>query len=154
MSEYEKWATGLSIAALFFSILSLGVSYYSIFLDRGRLRLKSNYYVTSEGASGYIRLYVVNIGKRPVVLKQWGGNAKDGTWAAESFNNGNLHLNEGQSHSWSVTRDAACYTDDDGNFFEYIDLWVEDSAGKRHVFKDSHKHVRRFWEKNSNAGSA
>lgn len=73
--------TGISIAALILSTVSLAISWYFGFRDRFKLVATSEFFPENEYGPAYIRIKVVNVGRRLVILRLLGGDHSEGGWS-------------------------------------------------------------------------
>lgn len=141
----------MSCAALCISIGSLVVSTLNYRRDRAKLRVTSVFSPDDEYGLAIIRLSIANVGRRPVILRSWGGSTNGGTsWSARYFGNFDegLRLGENEAREVTLTRqDLVMGPDND--LLE--DLWVEDSLGNRHSPKGARSQVSLLWN-SSDAG--
>lgn len=142
VSEY------LSVVAITISIASLGVSSYVALRDRARLKIASRFIPESEYGPSYIVAAMVNLGRRPVILRAIGGSEGD-KWACEYLDssNGGKRLGEHERYEHKFDREATVNSNPDGEDMFYQELWVEDSLGTRHPIPDSREYIRRLWAK-------
>ena len=139
----------LSTLALCISIVSLGVSFGVAFRDRARLKVTSEYFKESEFGPNRIVVTMVNVGRRPIILRLIGGIAPDNRWSGSYLDpkNGGLRLGEHERHEHIFIRDETMYFNPENRaeavFFET--LWVEDSLGVRHAVPKSERYLKRLW---------
>ena len=141
----------ISIVSLAVSAVSLSVSGYVVFIDRARVRARSEFFPAHEDEDkrlrpASMRVEIVNMGRRPVVLTMMGGyyenNGWSGTYLGERDKGIRLEENgrftediDRQHHVvWSREMDAA------------IDLWVEDTLGRRYRVKGAKDHLNRLFK--------
>lgn len=129
-----------SLVALLVSSASLSLSVLNYRRDRPRLILRAQLFDGGELPS-YIRVKVVNAGRRPtILLRVWGSG--EGTVAIGwSLGNGDagIKLAENEHHSFKVThlprgKDEfdACGMDDETDLIAFEKMWIEDTLGDHH----------------------
>jgi hypothetical protein len=135
----------ISIVALLVSIASLGFSVFFNFRDRARLRTKSTFYPDNQYRSAHISFSVVNAGRRPIVLRMWGGIGTDGEWAGTALGKerSGLRLAEHECFDLSLEKDDLAESTPE-DVIEFQDLWVEDSLGRRHAIKDAKPNIQKL----------
>jgi hypothetical protein len=141
--QFAEW---LSLIALVISIGSLAASLYFNLRDRAKVEAKSKYYPGFEDGVPMIEMSVVNAGRRPVVLRMWGGTDSSGDWAGTMINSneGGKRLAEHERYEVKLTRgDLIAFTPDDDVVF--VDLWFEDTLGRRHRVLNARDHARKLW---------
>lgn len=136
----------LSVLAVLISLGSLAASFYSIFIDRPRLRIQSKYIQPWDGEPDYIQLIMINLGRRPVILTSVGGVAA-GDWSALLLNHekGGVRLGEHERFEHRISKDDTVHVTPDGPQAVFDDMWVADSIGNRHVIPDSAALIGRLW---------
>lgn len=135
-----------SVAALLVSLVSLGMSLYATMLDRVNIKAFSTIYTRNEyNPQTWMQIKVVNHGRRTAVLTMFGGDLKDGGWAGTHLGDKGLglHLAENEFHKLDLTADRVFCVgpENDG---EYVNLWFEDSQGRRHCVKHARKHLEEM----------
>lgn len=142
----------ISISALLISVASLAVSTYSSLRDRARLRIKTKYYSASEYGPDRIVVSMVNIGRRPIILRVIGGSDSFGKWGGDylCLEKGGIRLAEHEHYEYTYTKDDTVLFNPDGNNLFYESLWVEDSLGVRHLVPNSKAYVKRLWNAQGN----
>ena len=141
------WSETTSLVALIVSISSLGFSLYFNFRDRGQIHASSKFYPSSSYGPQSLTVTIVNTGRRPVILRMWGGADSSGKWVGHFFNGdkSGLRLGEHERHDFVVEKnDAYSVTPVDEIFCE--DLWVEDTLGRRIAIKDAKANLARLWK--------
>ena len=142
--------TTLSTAAILIALLSLGVSAYMAWLDHPRLLTESKVFKHEE-TDEYSVLYVkaVNIGRRPIILRWLRGNYEENEQSGISVGDkGQVKLEEGEFHEERIGKfdGMMMYS---GQFGEkdcqLIELFFEDSRGKRHPIKNSKENIAKLW---------
>lgn len=90
---------------------------------------------------------VVNVGRRLVILRLFGGHDTDGHWSGEILGEDGkgLYLKENEvfekTMRWDDLHVMNPYDDSDAN---YVSLWVEDTRGHRHKIKKSRQNIRKM----------
>lgn len=135
-----------SVAALLVSLVSLVMSLYTTMLDRVNIKAFSTLYMRHEyNPQTYIQIKVVNHGRRTAVLTMFGGDLKDGGWEGTHLGDKGLglYLAENEFHKLDLTPDRVFCVgpENDG---EYVDLWFEDSQGRRYRVNDARKHLEEM----------
>ena len=136
----------LAVVALLLSIVSLGVSLYVTLLDRVKIKAFSTLYKKHElNPHTWIEVKIVNHGRRTAVLTRFGRDIKGGGWEASLLNDKGLglHLAENEFHKLDLTSDQVFFVGPK-NDEEYIDLWFEDSQGRRHRVKNARRHLQEM----------
>jgi|GEM_PF-1785691 len=132
--------------ALIISGLSFAVSFWNVFRDRSRLDLKSGL-IESHPEYGHEQIWfkAINKGRRPIYIRTVGGNLSVHGWMGTHIGETDfgLKLEEGQFYEayWNrndIFADGPDFED------EYIDIWLEDSHGKRHKIPNSKKYIQRL----------
>lgn len=142
----------MEVFALCISIISLGISFYGTVLDRPRLRFILTHY-SAEQTLGfpYALVRVVNNGRRPIVIKGYGGDGSNpGQWGRYDLGDSGvgLRLAEKGFFEQKITPDDLRFDYHDEHFY-FENLWFEDSNGKRYVIKHSDKTVLALLKENS-----
>ncbi len=138
----------VSTIALVVSLGSFGVSAFNAFRDRPRLKVKSTFYDASEwNDEPYIRVEVVNRGRRPVILRMIGGYHSDGGGGGESIEheNGGLRLGEHERHDFTIDKEKAVLQGPDGPDHPYERMWIEDTLGNRHAIPNSRAYLKKLF---------
>ncbi|MBI2286988.1 MAG: hypothetical protein HYU79_06050 [Nitrosomonadales bacterium] len=136
----------LSSAALFVSVVSLGVSIFYSQKDQMRLKAESKYF---SGHPDYDRphlnIRVINHGRRIAILRLFGGNTADGGWQGTVIGDQKrgLYLNEHEFYETKFYIEDIEATSPDSES-EFVELWFEDSLGRRHKVKNSKKHIQHL----------
>ena len=135
----------ISLAAIFISLSSLAVTFWSVWRDRPQLKFTSHFYPSSEYGSANIRVRVVNAGRRPLILRLIGGDYsggyRSGTYLGDSGKG--LRLGEHEFFEESITRGHHMCLDAEGKLL--IRLWFEDSLGRRYVVPESERDVKALF---------
>lgn len=133
----------LSIAAILISLASFGVSARTAFHDRARLRIKSVFVPASEYGPDRIVVTMVNVGRRPVILRLIGGSDSAGHWGGTylEHDKGGLRLAEHERYEKTFEKEDTIQFNPNGEDLFSEALWVEDSLGIRHPIPDSREHI-------------
>lgn len=114
----------ISILALAVATLSLGVSWWGTFRDRVSLKVTASIYGGEpEYGPEYIRIKVVNTGRRVTVLTMFGGELADARWQGTNLgpSGTGLHLAESEFHERNFTFDDIEAVSPDGKS-KYVSL--------------------------------
>lgn len=132
--------------ALAISILSFITSFYFGFRDRVRVQATCKFYPTHpEYNRAHLSIRIVNRGRRVAVLTMFGGDLFDRTWQGENLGEKGrgLHLTEHQFYERKFySEDIVAVSPDSES--EFVELWFEDSLGKRHKVKNSRKGIQQL----------
>jgi hypothetical protein len=131
----------ISTLALAVATLSFGVSWWGTFRDRVSLKVTARIYGGGpEYGPEYMKIRVVNTGRRVAVLTMLGGELADGRWQGTGLGPSGvgLHLAESQFYENDFSADDIEATCPDAES-EYVSLWFEDSHGRRHKVPNSEK---------------
>lgn len=144
MSDAAIW---ISSAALVVSIGSLIVSGLNYRRDTARLKVSAEFFPDSSDGTPFIRVRMVNSGRRPVILRLIGGS--DGEkWSGSYIDHedGGRRLGENEHYERTFQPDDIWAVDhpEDDETFCFAELWVEDSLGVRHTVPKSRELIRRL----------
>lgn len=123
------------------SIVSLFLHYQ----DKPVLKIISKYYLSSDLSAAHIALSIVNAGKRPLIVRMWGGNDNNGDWVGEFIGKQQKGIRLGEKDRYDIElykENMIGMTPDDDVIFS--ELWVEDSLGKRYTVPNSRKYVSKL----------
>lgn len=138
-------SVAISIAALVVSTFSLIFTVYFNLRDRPRLKVTSRYFPGVFYGDEYVLITALNVGRRPVFLKSFGGEDNAGLWIARHLHTdcSGLRLGENERYEIRLKRDdlIECGPDDD---IEFYDIWIEDSLGKRHRVKNAKTNIAKL----------
>lgn len=137
----------ISMLALLVSFASLVVSVFFNLRDRQKLVASSKFIAFHpEYGPAHVDVAIVNAGRRPIILRMWGGSDNAGEWVGEYLGkeHAGLRLSEHERHDITVSKDDL-YSSTPHSEIIYKVLWVEDSLGRRHVVKDSRRNVQLLW---------
>ncbi len=141
--------TNIEITSIVFSSTALIISIFGVYLryqDKPVLKIISSYSPTTENyGNSYIALSLINAGKRPLIIRMWGGNDKDGKWIGSYINNQKtgLRLDEKERYDIALHKDDMLKMTPDDNVI-FSELWVEDSLGKRYSVPNSKEYVSKL----------
>lgn len=138
--QFSDW---LSIAAFVFAVLSFATSFYFSIRDRVKIKAFSIFYAPHEmNPNWWITIKVVNHGRRIAVLTMFGGELKEGGWEATYIGEKGLgiRLAEHEFYELSLKKEQTFSVGPEYDS-EYIDLWFEDSLGKRHRVKNAKQNL-------------
>lgn len=132
----------MATAALVVSFLSFGTSLYFGLRDRVNLKATSKLYYASGDPrhTAYIEVKVVNQGRRVAILTMFGGILVNGEWIGTYIGDKGkgIRLEENEYHIEKVSqRELSQYDPIEEDVNEYVELWFEDSLGRRHPVRDS-----------------
>lgn len=141
------FAESLSMVAIGISLASFSVSSYTAFRDRAKLKISSKFFEASEYGPGRVVVSMVNVGRRPVILRMIGGSAGE-KWSGEVLDQklGGKRLGEHERYEHAFDRDGTMNFNPDGEDLIFEELWVEDSLGVRHPIPDSSEYISRLWK--------
>lgn len=134
--------------ALVISILSFITSFYLGFRDRVRVHATCKFYPEHpEYNRAHLVVRIVNRGRRVAVLTIFGGNLADGGWQGENLGakERGLHLTEHEFFERKFYPEDIVAVAPDGES-EFVELWFEDSVGKRHKVINSRKGIMQLKE--------
>lgn len=137
----------ISIAALLISLGSLGFSVFFNLRDRANLKATSRFSPASESGPACVYFTVVNAGRRPIILRMWGGTSCQGQSVGTFFGKeqSGLRLGEHERFDHSMEKqDLHEQTPEDEII--YADLWVEDTLGRRYSVKDAKNNLALLLE--------
>lgn len=141
----------LSIAAIVFSVCSFALSAYLALRDRSRLKTES-YACKHEQTGEYYSFHfkVVNAGRRPIVLTLIEGtyenNHKCGTFI--DYENKGIKLEEGEFYEHRFGKYdgiMVCDPQGVGDFYNLVDLSVEDSTNRKYRIKNAKENIQLLW---------
>jgi hypothetical protein len=133
----------ISIVALLISVTSLVFSFYFNFRDRANLKTSSQFFAASEFGPSRVEFTIVNAGRRPIILRMWGGTDEKGEWVGRPFGNDNkweLQLGEHERFDHHIEQQDLYFGADD-DLIMMVNLWVEDTLGRRQQIKDAKKNI-------------
>ena len=94
----------------------------------------------------YMKVKVVNVGRRLVILRLRGGHDTEGHWGGRILGQDQkgVYLKENEFYEETLHRDDAHLMDPEGDVNEFVKLWFEDTRGKRHSIKNSKKNLKKL----------
>lgn len=132
----------LSCAALAVSGVSLFTSLHVAQRDTVKLRAWATFHPVHEhNPEPYITVVIVNEGRRPAILRIFGGDCAEGSGGTYLGDKG-LRLGENERHEEHVGFAGLALNGPDE--MEFVSLWFEDSLGNRHKVKDSDSAICSF----------
>jgi len=136
----------ISLVAIVIALLSFAASFYFGYRDRVKVKAFSEIYQSDDG-SAYMEIRIVNHGRRVAVITMFGGNLENGGWQATHIGEKGLgiRLAEREFHKKFLSKGEVVSVSPEGES-EYVNLWFEDSLGKRHPVKNAEKHLRLLKE--------
>lgn len=137
---------GLSIAALLVSLVSVSFSIYFNAREKARLKVVSRVYRGDDREAPSIAITAINVGRRPLILRMWGGTDDQKKWAGTFLGEGKqgLRLDEHERFDLALGNcDLGLFHED--AVIEFTHLWFEDNLGRRYQIKGSRKHIKEFW---------
>ena len=133
----------ISLLALIISLLTFGFFLYFGLRDRVNLKATSKVYNNGD----YIRVKVVNRGRRPAILRMLGGQLDNGSWVGTYIGKESqgVRLTENEYYTKDLYFDDLIHFDPHENdVSEFVSLWFEDSLGKRHPVENSKENIHLF----------
>ena len=135
-------AVAISLVALAVSIASLCLGLYLAWRDRAQMKVSSfarEHDHTSEYSSIFIT--ATNRGRRPVVLRWLGGVYADGSTGRQGIAEDGVKLQEGEFYETEFGKfDGIMVNGDDMS--PLVDVFLEDSAGRRHKIDGSRANIK------------
>lgn len=135
----------VSIAAFVVSCVSFGMTFYFNFRDRANLKVKSTYCPGWADSESYIAVSAVNAGRRPIVVRMWGGIDEADNWVGTFINqtvNGG-RLGEHERFDLKITKDDLVAITPDGEV-AFVDLWIEDTLGCRYPVVNAKENIKNL----------
>ncbi len=132
-----------SIIALGLSVISISISIYNMLRDRANLLADSKFFDSWEGNQPYILVSIKNSGRRPIIIRMWGGKDDKGKWIGTNLGEKGegLPLGENGWHEFKILIEDI-YNQTPDYSIDYSDLWVEDSLGRRYSIKNAKKNIK------------
>ena len=109
-----------------------------------KIKAESRYFAGSQDYDrAHLLIRVVNHGRRIAILRMFGGDLEGGGYSATFLGDEHAGILLGEHEFYErkfyVEEVEHIYPDRESN---YIELWIEDSLGKRHIVKNSGEHIR------------
>lgn len=122
----------LSGAAIVISLVSLGISAYVAYRDKGTITATSRYLESYQHMSDGIYIHVVNSGRRPVTLRRLLLRATDGSLIERGLGKDerSLRLLESEDHEFQLNPQNSDITE--WSQMKFSEAVVEDSRGKKY----------------------
>jgi hypothetical protein len=135
----------ISLAALAVSMVGAGFSIYFNLRERAKLMALSQLLEGDEVEEPSIRITAINAGRRPLILRMWGGTDESGNWVGRFLDQEQqgLRLAEHERTDVMLRNSDLGFSHDE--VIEFTELWFEDSLGRRYRIKDSRKNIEKFW---------
>ena len=133
----------VSIIALVVALLSFATAFYFGFRDRVNVKAFSTFYKGHEEyGAAHMEVRLVNHGRRVAVITMFGGDLENGGWEGTNLGEKGLgiRLAEHEFHTERLGKEEIFARGPECED-KYVNLWFEDSLGKRHPVKDSKKHL-------------
>ena len=134
----------LSAFAILISLVNLFWSIYIGLRDRGKLKATSKLYAENKDSGvSYIKVKAVNHGRRAIILTMlwvdFPNRPSIGTYLKDHA----LRLGENEEFTETIRAGDHYTFSQEGE--EAIDLWFEDTLGKRYKVKNAKKHLKMLW---------
>jgi hypothetical protein len=129
----------ISLTALIVSLGSLGWAIHIGQRDAAKLKAESELHYDTDG-SIFIRVRVVNAGRRPIMLTYLSAFLVDGNHVGEYFKEEPIRLDEHEMIEKDLYPNSIILEDIKSKNFP-VNLFVEDTIGRRHKVKESRKYL-------------
>jgi hypothetical protein len=141
MTKFEILSICVSGLAFITSILSL----YLHFQDKPLLKIISKFVPGSEYGPAYVAVSIINAGKRPLIVRMWGGSDKNGEWIGQFIEKKRegFRLGEKERYDIALKKDDM-FVSSPGVDIVFNELWIEDSLGKRYAVPNSKEYVSKL----------
>jgi hypothetical protein len=130
----------MSLTAVVIALGSLVVSFWVSWGDRPKLKVSTQFYPGFEDAPPKFRVWAVNAGKRPIILRLLGGDHEDGwsgTYLGESGKG--LRLGENEFFEDNISPGHNIFIHPGGS--RLVRMWFEDSLGRRYPVPRSEQYI-------------
>ncbi len=134
--NYSQISFILSVCAILVSLASLIWSIHTGLRDRGQLRTTATIYTSGDDGINYLQLKAVNHGRRPVILTMLRKKWSNGTVSGEYLANNGVRLGENEEYKKTFDIHDKNEVSEDGEEREAMDLWFEDTLGRKYRIKD------------------
>lgn len=138
--------------ALLISGLSFVLSFYAIRRDNEKLKARSWFFPSYFNEDNQlnvmrrIRIEAVNSGRRPIILTFLGVKYDDGHEKSVYLEHPDgVHLNEKEKFTQD-DEDLFSMLYDHENGSAAVDMWFEDTLGKRHYIKGAKRHLELYFK--------
>ena len=145
MTTFEALTLFIAITAILISIANFCAFIYFGFLDRAKLQIKSTFHEGSEYGPAGISIHIANAGRRPMIIRMWGGEDENGDWVGSFFGKSTegLRLDENEREDLHLQKDDLLSQGPEEPII-FTKLWVEDSLGKRYPVPNSEAHIKQL----------
>src|SRR6266436_203467 len=143
----------LSVIALGVSLASFAVSAYIVWSDRGRIRARSIFFPAHKDEDSgkerpaSMQVEAINLGRRTVILTLLSGEYEDGhtggTYIGD-YKKG-IRLSENETFTEDVDQ-MHNLVFDHRNGVALVDLWFEDTPGRRYPVKGAKRDLDRLFK--------
>jgi len=135
----------IAALALVVSALSFGVSVFSSWRDRARLVTSSRFIAWWDDNDAHVNVFVVNTGRRPLILRMWVGAESKDNWVGTYLGTekSGLRLGEHERHEFKLKKQDLLEFTPDGDV-SIQDLWFEDTLGRRHLVKGARENLAKL----------
>ena len=136
----------ISLAALVVSTISASFTGYVLFHDRPRVKAKSVFHSGWEGTEPSVSISIVNVGRRPIVLRLWRGEDLEGNVVGTYLQHPEgVTLTERKRYDMRLHKaDLVATTPGDDVLVRSIHF--EDTLDQLLEIKDIRKNLARLWE--------
>jgi len=135
----------LSICAILISLAGFVWSIHLGLRDRGRLKVTSTIYSSgSDEERDYLQLKAVNHGRRPVILTMLRTHWSDGTMSGTYLDAKGIRLGENEEYKKTFDSNDKNEMSDEGEHREAIDLWFEDTLGRKYKIYNIEKQLKEI----------
>ncbi len=143
--NYIHASFALSICAILISFASFIWSIHIGLRDRGRLKVTGTVYSSGpNGGNDYLQLKAVNHGRRPVILTMLWVHWSDGTMSGKYLNGNGVRLGENEEYKKNFDANDKNEVSDEGEYKEAIDLWFEDTLGRKYKIYNIDKQLKKI----------
>lgn len=134
----------LSVCAISVSLISLVWTIHIGRRDRGKLKASSTlYYSGLNSGVQHLEIKAVNHGRWPIILTMLGSDFPDGSWKGTHLEKGGVGLGENEAFKEHIRAGDNYSISDEGE--EAIDLWFEDTLGRRYRVKNAKGNLEKIW---------
>jgi len=137
----------LAAFAILISLISLGWSIHIGRRDRGKLKAISEL-CKHEKYGTYLKVKAVNHGRRPILLTMLGTDLPDGSSYSTYLENQPIRLGENELFVEDIGFNSFYVVSPD-DYEIAINLWFEDTLGRRYKVKIAKKHLKKLFEKDN-----
>lgn len=138
--------TVISLAALAVSSLSACFAAYVLFQDRPRIRAKSAFQAGWEGSEATVAISIVNMGRRPIVLRLWRGDDLNGSTVGTYLQHPEgITLTERKRYDLRL-RKADLLATTPGEDVHLRDVVFEDTLDRRLAIQGIRENLDRLWK--------